>query len=78
MIVRPEDYNCPLPPGDCTQAFTDALDAIDATGNGGTYRYIGSMGNFTNSINKGNPHACDAIRYGRGEIYCTGTGCDFD
>jgi hypothetical protein len=46
-------------------------------GNGGNYQYIGSAGNFTSSINKGAPHACDAIRYGRAEIYCTSTACTF-
>jgi hypothetical protein len=29
------------------------------------------------AISKGTPHAVDAIRYGRGEIYATGTGADF-
>jgi hypothetical protein len=46
-------------------------------GNGGNYQYIGSLGNFTNAISKGAPHACDAIRYGRAEIYVTGTGANF-
>jgi hypothetical protein len=52
-------------------------DNQDGGGNGGAWRYFGSIVGITVKITKGFPHAVDAIRYGRGEIYCTGTGCTF-
>jgi len=52
-------------------------ETTDGGGNGGSYRYISSMLNTLVKVTKGNPHACDCIRYGRGEIYCTGTGANF-
>jgi len=57
---------------------TKAADYTIGSGNGGAWRYFGSMPYTINAIAKGTPHAVDAIRYGRGEIYCTGTGCTFD
>lgn len=49
----------------------------DGGGNGGNYRYFGALLNHVVKITKGDPFGVDAIRYGRGEIYCTGTGCNF-
>lgn len=43
-------------------------DYLDGGGNGGTWRYIGSIMNTTAQISKGNPHGVDVIRYGRGEF----------
>jgi len=57
---------------------TGSYDYTGGTGNGGNYRYFGSMPYTINAISKGTPHAVDAIRYGRGEIYCTGSGCNFE
>jgi hypothetical protein len=57
---------------------TKTADYTDGTGNGGAWRYFGSIAYTLNAISKGTPHAVDAIRYGRGEIYCVGTGCNFD
>ena len=34
----------------------------------GNYRVFGSLPNIVSSVQKGNPHGVDAIRYGRGEI----------
>lgn len=56
---------------------TRSADYTDNGGNGGAYQYFGSIPYTLNAISKGTPHGMDAIRYGRGEIYCTGTGCDF-
>jgi hypothetical protein len=52
-------------------------DYTDGGGNGGNYRYIGSIMYTLNAISKGTPHAVDAIRRGRAQLYCTGTGCEF-
>jgi len=52
-------------------------DVTDGAGNGGSYQYIGSLVNITLAISKGSPHAIDAIRYGRGEIFATGATCNF-
>lgn len=46
-------------------------------GNGGTYRYFGSVPYTINEITKGTPSAVDAIRAGRGEISVIGTGGSF-
>jgi len=46
-------------------------------GNGGTYRYFGSIPYTLNEITKGEPSAVDAIRAGRGTISITGTGGSF-
>ena len=46
-------------------------------GNGGTYRYFGSIPYTLAEISKGEPSAMDAIRAGRGEISVTGTGGTF-
>lgn len=43
----------------------------------GAVRIFGSLPNVRAKISKGSPHACDIIRYGRGEIYATGTGGTF-
>ena len=60
----------------------DAYDVGAGTGNGGAWRYFGSIiGGDTLGIRvkiaKGNPHAVDGLLMGRGEIYCTGTGATF-
>ena len=52
-------------------------DYLIGSGAGTTYQYIGMMPYTLANISKGTPHAVDAIRYGRGEIYGTGTGCDY-
>jgi hypothetical protein len=46
-------------------------------GNGGTYRYFGSIPYTLAEISKGEPSAVDAIRAGRGVISVTGTGSSF-
>lgn len=46
-------------------------------GNGGTYRYFGSVPYTLAEITKGEPSAVDAIRAGRGIISVTGTGGSF-
>ena len=46
-------------------------------GNGGSFRYFGSVPYTLNEISKGTPSAVDAIRYGRGEISVTGSGGSF-
>lgn len=48
------------------------------TGSGGSWQFFGGVVDTINAISKGTPHAVDAIRYGRGIIYCTGTGCEFN
>jgi len=59
-------------------AVDPTLPPTTAYGGGSTaHQYFGSGVSMLNKIAKGNPHAIDAIRYGRGEIYCTGTGCTF-
>lgn len=68
------------PYGGWTNVAVDPTLTADDTvggGHGGAYRYFGSIPFTLASISKGTPHAVDAIRYGRGEIYCTGTGCTF-
>lgn len=57
-------------------------DATGGTGSAGAWRHFGSLiGDSTLGIrvkiSKGNPHAVDGLRMGRGEIYCTGTGATF-
>lgn len=44
---------------------------------GSGYRYFGAGTLLTAAISKGTMHGFDAMRYGRGEIYCTSTGCTF-
>lgn len=54
--------------------------AADGTADGsptGAVRVFGSLPNVRAKITKGSPHAADIIRYGRGEIYATGTGGTF-
>jgi len=62
--------------------YNYAVDPVQpptvAYGGGSTaHQYFGSGVSMINKISKGNPHAIDAIRYGRGEIYCTGADCTF-
>lgn len=52
-------------------------DASDGSPSGTNYSYFGSLPNVRAKISKGSPHAVDIIRYGRGEIYATGTGGTF-
>ena len=47
---------------------TYAYDYIDGSPVDGNYRIFGSSPNLLSSVNKGNPHGVDAIRYGRGQI----------
>lgn len=56
---------------------TRTADYTVGTGNGGAWRYFGSIMYTKAQISKGTPHAVDSIMYGRGELYCTGTGCTF-
>ena len=49
----------------------------DGSPTAGAYRIFGSLPNVLAKITKGNPHAVDIIRYGRGEIRATGTGGTF-
>jgi hypothetical protein len=58
---------------------THTPDALGAGGgNGGVYWYFGSLlEGIRAKISKGTPHAVDAIRMGRGEIFCTGADCTF-
>jgi hypothetical protein len=59
-------------------AVDPTLTPTTAYGGGSTaHQYFGSGVSLIAKISKGNPHAIDAIRYGRGEIYCTGTDCSF-
>lgn len=46
-------------------------------GNGGSYRYFGSVPYTLNEISKGTPSAMDAVRVGRGVISVTGSGGSF-
>ncbi len=52
-------------------------DGTDDGSPTGDVRLFGSLPNVRAKISKGSPHACDIIRYGRGEIYATGTGGTF-
>lgn len=52
-------------------------DYQDGGGSAGAWRYFASLPYTLAAISKGTPHAVDAIRYGRGEIYVTGTGGNF-
>lgn len=56
---------------------TLTADDIVGGGHGGAYQVFGTIPYTLAAISKGTPHAVDRIMYGRGEIYCTGTGCDF-
>lgn len=44
----------------------------DGTPTAGNYRIIASLPNMISAVSKGNPHAVDTIRYGRGEIQISG------
>ena len=79
--VGGSDFN-KNPYGGWANVVVDPASTPDNTNNGGagtTWRYFGSIVNILSgsAITKGTPHAVDAIRYGRGEIYCTGTACTF-
>ena len=52
-------------------------DGTDDGSPTGAVRVFGSLPNVRAKITKGSPHAADIIRYGRGEIYATGTGGTF-
>lgn len=71
--------NTAIDPSDPSGATYSWL-AADGTADGsptGAVRLFGSLPNVLAKISKGSPHACDIIRYGRGEIYGTGTGGTF-
>jgi hypothetical protein len=59
----------------------DPTATADYTGSGGghagAYQYFGAGANLLSAPSKGTQHGWDAMRYGRAEIYCTGTGCTF-
>jgi len=67
----------PSDPTGATYAWLTA-DTSDGSPSTGNYTFFGSLPNVRAKITKGSPHANDVIRYGRGEIYATGTGADFD
>jgi len=71
---RPNPYG-----GWYNYAVDPSITADQTTGSGnlGTYRWFGSAVSLTLKISKGTPHAVDAMRYGRGEIYCTGADATF-
>ena len=52
-------------------------DQTTGGGNGGNYRYFGSMTNMLAKITKGSPHGIDAFRYGRGQIKAIGADSTF-
>jgi hypothetical protein len=56
---------------------TLTADQTTGGGNGGSYRYFGSMCNMLAKITKGSPHAIDAFRYGRGQIKAIGADSTF-
>jgi len=56
---------------------TATEDGVIGGGNGGSYRYFGSIPYTLAEISKGTPSAVDAIRKGRGIISITGTGGSF-
>lgn len=56
---------------------TRTADFTDGGGNGGAWQYFGVIAYTINAISKGTPHAVDAIRRGRGEIWASGTTCNF-
>ena len=56
---------------------TATQDGVIGGGNGGSYRYFGSVPYTLNEISKGTPSAMDALRYGRGELIITGSGGTF-
>ena len=71
--------NTAIDPSDPSGATFSWL-AADGTADGspsGAVRLFGSLPNVLAKITKGSPHACDVVRYGRGEIYATGTGGTF-
>ena len=47
---------------------TLTADYTIGSGNGGAYRYFGSMPYTTAQVSKGSPHGVDALRRGRGEL----------
>ena len=79
FIVGGNDYGR-NPYGGWTNIVVDPTRADDGQiggGNGGNFRYFGSVPYTNAEITKGAPSAMDAIRAGRGELYCTGTGATF-
>ncbi len=52
-------------------------DSTDGSPVADNYSVFGSLPNVRAKITKGNPHAVDVIRYGRGEIKAIGTGANF-
>ncbi len=59
------------------ETATVTADQTVGGGNGGNFRYFGSVVNMLNKITKGSPHAIDAFRYGRGQIKAIGTSATF-
>lgn len=62
---------------DPSKTPTTAVGGWTAGSAGSGYRYFGAAADVTSNISKGTMHGFDAMRYGRGEIYCTSTGCTF-
>jgi hypothetical protein len=59
-------------------APNETQDSTFGGGNSGNFRYFGTNAYTYSAISKGTPHAVDAIRYGRGEIYCVGSNATFN
>lgn len=55
----------------------NTADTTEGSPTAGNYNIFVSLPNVRAKISKGNPHACDIVRYGRGDIVVTGTGADF-
>jgi len=74
------DDRSPNPEGGWWNVAVDPTftpDAVTGGGNGGVYWYFGSiLEGMRAQISKGTPHAVDVMRFGRGEIYCTGASPD--
>jgi hypothetical protein len=70
----------PNPYGGWWNAAVDPTLTPDDTigaGSGGVWQYFGAIVNILATISKGTPHAVDAQRFGRGELYATGDSANF-
>ena len=66
----------PNPYGGWWNVAVDPLATASATigtGSGGAWQFFGTIVDILNTISKGTPHAVDAQRMGRGEIFAHGT-----
>jgi hypothetical protein len=48
---------------------TFTADSTDGTPVAATYQFFASLPNIVSAVSKGNPHGCDAIRWGRGKLF---------